>query len=329
MTDTLHLESPAKINLRLEVLKKREDGYHEIRTIFQKMSLHDTLHFSLKQRRGIRITADHPGLPTGKRNLVHEAVRSILERSDYEGGIDIKIEKRIPLGSGLGGGSSNAATALKALNELLKINLTQKELIEMGMGIGADVPFFLFGGSAIGSGIGERLRKIELPTLWYILINPNFEVSTRWAYQNFILTCSTGQPRPELGSKTKHAFEGGVAKRRSGSTLSKPQPSIWGVEGLTKTKYHFNLRKLLKTPEGIVRLLWNDLEGVVSGKYSEIRIIKRMLASVGAMGAMMTGSGPTVFGIFPGEKKATEAYHRLKRRVRGRGWRIILAHSIP
>jgi len=329
MAESIHLKSLAKVNLRLEILRKREDGYHEIRTVFQKISLYDTLHFSLKRRRGIRIEADQPCLPTGKRNLVYQAVRSILEKSDYRGGIDVEIEKRIPLGAGLGGGSSNAATTLKALNQLLKINLTKKELMEMGAGIGADVPFFLFEGSAIGSGIGERLRKIELPTLWYILINPNFEVSTRWAYQNFILTRSTGQPRPELGSKTKLAFEGGVAKRRSGSTLSKPQPSSWGVEGLTKTKYHFNLRKLLKTPEDIVRLLGNDLEGVVSGEYSEIRIMKKMLTSAGAMGAMMTGSGPTVLGIFPGEKKATEAYRQLKKKVRERGWKVIQAHSIP
>jgi 4-diphosphocytidyl-2-C-methyl-D-erythritol kinase len=284
MVEKLHLESPAKVNLRLEILRKREDGYHEIRTIFQKISLHDTLHFSLKRRRGIRITADHPGLPTGKRNLVYQAVRSILERSDFEGGVDVVIEKRIPLGAGLGGGSSNAATTLKAVNQLLKMNLNRKELKEAGAKIGADVPFFLFEGSAIGSGVGERLRKITLPTLWYILIYPNFEVSTRWAYQNFILT---------------------------------------------KTKYHFNLRKLLKTPEGIVRLLWNDLEGVVSGEYSEIRIMKRMLTSAGAMGAIMTGSGPSVLGIFPGEKKATEACQLLKRMVRGRGWKVIQAYGIP
>jgi 4-diphosphocytidyl-2-C-methyl-D-erythritol kinase len=284
MVEELHLDSPAKVNLRLEILKKREDGYHEIRTIFQKISLHDTLHFSLKRRRGIRIAADPPCLPTGKRNLVYQAVRSILERSDYGGGINIEIEKRIPLGAGLGGGSSNAATTLKALNQLLKINLKKKELVEMGAGIGADVPFFLFEGSAIGSGVGERLRKIELPTLWYILINPNFEVSTRWVYQNFILT---------------------------------------------KTKYHFNLHKLLKTPEGIVRLLWNDLEGVVSGEYSEIRIMERMLTSAGAMGAMMTGSGPTVLGIFSEEKKVIEACQLLKRMVRGRGWKVIQAYGIP
>ena len=284
MADTLHLESPAKVNLRLEILKKRGDGYHEIRTIFQKISLYDTLHFSLKRRRGIRIEADQPCLPTGKRNLVYQAVRSILEKSDYRGGIDVEIEKRIPLGAGLGGGSSNAATTLKALNQLLKINLTKKELMEMGAGIGADVPFFLFEGSAIGSGVGERLRKITLPTLWYILINPNFEVSTRWAYQNFILT---------------------------------------------KTKYHFNLHGLLKSSRRISGILYNDLEGIVSARYPEIALMKEMLLWAGATEALMTGSGPTVFGLFPGEKKATEAYKQLARKVRGRDWRIVQAHGIP
>ena len=304
MAESIRLESPAKVNLRLEILKKRGDGYHEIRTIFQKISLHDTLHFSLtrcirrdacrdgararrarqERRRGIRITTDYPCLPTGKKNLVYQAVRSILERSGYGGGIDIKIEKRIPLGAGLGGGSSNAATALKALNQLLKINLKKKELMGIGAGIGADVPFFLFEGSAIGSGGGERLRKITLPTLWYILINPNFEVSTRWAYQNFILT---------------------------------------------KTKYHFNLHGLLKSSRRISGILYNDLEGVVSARYPEIALMKEMLLWAGATGTLMTGSGPTVFGLFPGEKKATEAYKQLARKVRGRGWRIVQAHGIP
>src|SRR4030043_839008 len=134
MTDTLHLESPAKVNLRLEILKKREDGYHELRTVLQKINLHDLLHFSLKKERGISITTDHPNLSVGKSNLVYQAVQSILKKSDYKGGVLIEIEKRIPLGAGLGGGSSNAATALKAMNQLLKINPPKKELMAMGLG---------------------------------------------------------------------------------------------------------------------------------------------------------------------------------------------------
>ncbi|MGB7573266.1 MAG: 4-(cytidine 5'-diphospho)-2-C-methyl-D-erythritol kinase, partial [Thermodesulfobacteriota bacterium] len=188
MNDSFHLESPAKVNLRLEILKKREDGYHELRTVFQKISLHDTLRFSLKKRRGVSIATDHPKLPIGKNNLVYKAVQAMMRVSGYRGGVDIEIEKRIPLGAGLGGGSSNAATTLRALNHLLETDLPDKALMGMGLEIGADVPFFFLKGAAIGSGIGERLRKVELPDLWYVLIYPNFEVSTRWAYRNFVLT---------------------------------------------------------------------------------------------------------------------------------------------
>ena len=163
MTETLHLESPAKVNLRLEILKRREDGYHELRTLLQKISLHDTLHFSLKKEKGVSINTDHPKLPIGKDNLVYKAAQSMLKVSDYKGGVCIEIEKRIPLGAGLGGGSSNAATTLKAMNQLLKSNLSKKELMEMGLEIGADVPFFFLEGAAIGLGIGERLKKIKLP----------------------------------------------------------------------------------------------------------------------------------------------------------------------
>jgi 4-diphosphocytidyl-2-C-methyl-D-erythritol kinase len=284
MMEALRLVSPAKVNLRLEILKKREDGYHELRTVLQKINLHDLLHFSLKKGRGISVTTDHPNLPVGKSNLVYQAVQSILKKSDYQGGVLIEIEKRIPLGAGLGGGSSNAATALKAMNQLLKIDLPEKELMRMGLEIGADVPFFFLEGAAIASGIGERLKKIELPGLWYVLIYPNFEVSTRWAYQNFILT---------------------------------------------KRQFHFNLHRLLRTPKEISRLLWNDLEEVVSKEYPQIGVMKKMLYSAGALGVLMTGSGPTVFGVFSEEGGASEAYKKVRKMVRGKGWIVLNAHSIP
>ena len=281
--ETLHLESPAKVNLRLEILKKREDGYHELRTILQKISLHDRLHFSLKKEKGVSITTDHPKLPVGKDNLVFRAAQSVLKVSGYKGGIHIEIEKRIPLGAGLGGGSSNAATALKALNQLLKMDLSKRELMGMGLEIGADVPFFFLEGAAIGLGIGEQLKKKELPILWYVLIYPNFEVSTRWAYQNFVLT---------------------------------------------NQRIHFNLHKFLETPEGISRILLNHLEKVVSKKYPQIDVMKKILFSAGALGSLMTGSGPTVFGIFPEEKGATEAYERVKKLVGRKGWVVFNTHSI-
>jgi 4-diphosphocytidyl-2-C-methyl-D-erythritol kinase len=283
MTDSLHLESPAKVNLRLEILKKREDGYHELRTIFQKISLHDTLHFSLKKERGVSITADHPKLPIGKNNLVYKAVQSMLKVSGYKGGVHIDIEKRIPLGAGLGGGSSNAATTLRALNQLLEMGLPKEELMGMGLEIGADVPFFFLKGAAIGSGIGERLKKVELPDLWYVLIYPNFEVSTCWAYQNLVLT---------------------------------------------NQQFHINLHKFLKTPEGISRILLNHLEAVVSKKYPQIGLMKKNLFCAGALGTLMTGSGPTVFGLFQEERSSTVAYEKIKKMVGKKGWVVFKAHSL-
>ena len=283
MTETLHLESPAKVNLRLEILNKRKDGYHELRTVFQKISLHDTLHFSLKKEKGISIATDHPNLPVGKTNLVYQAAQSMLKASDYQGGVHIEIKKQIPLGAGLGGGSSNAATTLKALNQLLKKSLSKRKLMEMGLKIGADVPFFIWEGAAIGSGIGEKLKKVTLPDLQYVLIYPNFEVSTRWAYQNFVLT---------------------------------------------NQRIHFNLHKFLKTPEGISSILFNHLEEVVSRKYPQIEVMKNNLLSRGALGALMTGSGPTVFGLFQDDKSATGAYEKIKKMVARRGWVVFKTYSI-
>jgi 4-diphosphocytidyl-2-C-methyl-D-erythritol kinase len=202
---------------------------------------------------------------------------------DYKGGVGIKIEKKIPLGAGLGGGSSNAAATLKALNQMLRLKLSKKELMRIGLGIGADVPFFLVEGFAIASGIGERLKKIDLPDLWYVLIYPNFEVSTRWAYQNFVLT---------------------------------------------KRRFHFKFHKFPKTPEEISSLLGNDLEEPVSKEYPEIGVMKKMLYSAGALGALMTGSGPTVFGIFSDNGDSSKAYKKVKRMVRERGWRVLKAQSI-
>ncbi len=148
---------------------------------------------------------------------------------------------------------------MKALNQLLEMNLPEKELMGMGLEIGADVPFFFLKSAAMGSGIGERLKKVKLPDLWYVLIYPNFEVSTRWAYQHFVLTHSTAQ---------NVSFDKGAEKHRSGSTLSMHQPLGWVAEGLTNQQFHFNLHKFLKTPDGISRILLNHLEAVVSEEIS-------------------------------------------------------------
>jgi 4-diphosphocytidyl-2-C-methyl-D-erythritol kinase len=283
MKKTLTAYSPAKVNLMLRIVKKRRDGYHEIRTIFQKISLHDTLRFTLREEPGIAIRTSDPSLPTGRENLIHKAAATLLQHSTYQGGISIGLQKRIPVGAGLGGGSSNAATTLKALNLLLNLNLPVKELMEFGLRIGADVPFFLMEGSALGTGIGERLRRIHLPKLWYILINPGFEVSTAWAYRNHVLT---------------------------------------------KRQIDYNIHKFPRIPDEVTRFLWNDLEGVVSKVHPEIFSAKEILFSKGALGALMSGSGPTVFGIFREEGGASKAYKKIRAMVTGKGWIVLKAHSI-
>jgi 4-diphosphocytidyl-2-C-methyl-D-erythritol kinase len=206
-----------------------------------------------------------------------------MRRSGYKGGVRIDVKKRIPLGAGLGGGSSNAATTLKALNQLVEMDLPKKELMKMGLEIGADVPFFLSDGPAFASGIGERLRRIDLPALWYILIYPNFEVATRWAYENFVLT---------------------------------------------KRQFHFRFHKFLNTPAEVCGLLKNDLEEVVSKKYPQIALIKEMLSSAGALGTSMTGSGPTVFGIFPEKGDASKAYKKVGSMVREKEWMALMAEGM-
>jgi len=283
MAETFLFDSPAKVNLILDILRKRDDGYHELRTLLQKISLHDTLRFTLKEEKGITVTTGHPSLPTGRENLVYRAARFILTRSNFRGGVHIDIEKRIPIGAGLGGGSSNAATTLMALNRILKLNLPKKELMGMGLAIGADVPFFFMRDAAIATGIGERLRRIELPKLWYVLIYPNFEVSARWAYQNF---------------------------------------------KLTKRQFDYRIQEFLGTPRKISSILRNDLETVVSRQYPQIEVMKKTLGSAGALAALMTGSGPTVFGLFPGEGGASKAYKKVKRMVKREDWIVLKAHSI-
>ena len=283
MRGILRLESHAKVNLRLEILRKREDGYHDLRSIFQKISLCDTVSVSLTQDKAITVTSDHPDLPCGPRNLAYRAARAMLNEAGRGNGIRIEIEKRIPLGAGLGGGSSNAATTLMALNQLLGAGFSRKELKAIGLTIGADVPFFLMDGAALVYGIGERLRRIELPQLWFVLIYPNFEVSTRWAYEHVVLT---------------------------------------------KRQIDINLRRFVSSAKDISRILMNDLEEVVSRRYSQIRDMKKVLESAGARGALMTGSGPTVFGVFSTKGEAEEGYRKVRGVVKRKGWLVLRSQSL-
>ena len=182
---TIELFSHAKINLRLDVLRKRADGYHDIPTIFQKVSLRDELQIAISKR-GIDVTCDHPQVLANENNLAYKAAESILNRYNVKDGVRIEIKKNIPVAAGLGGGSSNAAYTLMGINQLFELGATKQELMKIGSILGADVPFFIFDNAALATGIGDRLETIEVnPKLWLLLVTPDIPISTSWAYRNF------------------------------------------------------------------------------------------------------------------------------------------------
>ena len=265
----LTLLSPAKINLALRILKKRADGYHELKTILQKISLYDEIELRLLSQQGISVTTDDPSIPGGSGNLAYQAARVLLQRARIETGISIHIRKHIPAGAGLGGGSSNAAAVLTGLNTLLGCNLTDTALKELGLMLGADVPFFIYTrNTAKACGIGERLSPITLKkALWFIVIYPGFSVATAWAYRNYKI--------------------------------------------LTKEIKHIRLPCSIKDSNQVLSFLVNDLEQVVCEQYPEIKRIKNDLIRAGALGSLMSGSGSSVFGIFPEQKQAQKALSQL------------------
>lgn len=282
--------SPAKINLFLKVLRKRDDGYHDIVSVMQPISLYDEILIEMENGSGIIVSCDNANVPCDRTNLAYRAAVEFFRTTGINRRLSITIKKNIPVAAGLGGGSSNAAAVLRALNEITSQNISTDNLIEIGAGIGSDVPFFIVGKSCIARGRGESLEPIELPKLWYILINPGFPVSTQWAYQNLNLTKSNEDINIAL---LKVSLEDHVVGIRQ-----------W--QGL----------------------LANDLEEVTIGKHPEIKEIKDAMSAVGATGALMSGSGPTVFGIFPDKDKTEEAFGLLKGAFKQKRYTVFLAQGI-
>lgn len=189
MTNCITLKAPAKINFRLDVLKKRPDGYHELRMLMQRISLYDDVVIKTVPTPGVKITTNSAAVPPGPGNIAWRAAAALLQLANCDTGIDITITKRIPLAAGLGGGSSNAAATLMGINDLLGFGFTQEELMTTGLQLGADVPFFIFGKTAIAEGVGERLTEVEvMPKLPVVIVNPGVHVATAWVYQNLRLT---------------------------------------------------------------------------------------------------------------------------------------------
>ncbi|ABB33067.1 4-diphosphocytidyl-2C-methyl-D-erythritol kinase [Geobacter metallireducens RCH3] len=260
---SLTLKAPAKVNYRLDVLRRRPDGYHDLRMIMQRIDLCDEITITLSDTSGVRVTCGREGVPDGPENIAWRAANALLALSGLETGIDIAITKNIPVAAGLGGGSSDAATVLLGVNELLGLGLSIERLMEVGVTLGADVPFFVFGKTALAEGIGEVLTAIDaVPPLWLVIVNPNIPVSTAWVYQSLRLT------------------------------------GEWNGD---------TIPRFFKDVADVCAVLANDLELVTIERYPVIGEIKERLVAAGAAGALMSGSGPTVFGLFASEEEARGA----------------------
>jgi 4-diphosphocytidyl-2-C-methyl-D-erythritol kinase len=261
--------SPAKINLFLHVCGKRPDGYHELFSLMCCITLFDELSLQIGRGKAIEIHCSHPNVPVDNTNLAHRAACLFQSKLGSTQGVNIHLNKNIPVAAGLGGGSSNAASILRALNTYYDSPFSMDELTELGLALGADVPFFIFQKPAIASGIGEKLEAFEGALPYHILLlYPGFNVSTAQTYQNLNFGLTNDQKKP--------------------------------------TSNHLKLNRFNPAHH-----LTNDLERVTAQKYPEIGLAKEKLLNLGAIGALMSGSGPTVFGLFDNAKTAKSARQSL------------------
>ncbi|HEY5884657.1 MAG TPA: 4-(cytidine 5'-diphospho)-2-C-methyl-D-erythritol kinase [Pyrinomonadaceae bacterium] len=281
---SIRLPSFAKINWSLRVLGKRSDGYHEIHTTLQTISLHDDLRFEPNDSGEIVLSCDDPRIPQGADNLVVRAARSLKDRYAVRVGANIQLHKRIPAQAGLGGGSSNAAVTLIALNRLWHLNASGSDLAAIAASLGADVPFFLNGGMAIATGIGTTLTKAPDAELTHLIVlHPRASVSTADAYKalkSAALTSNNAMPILAGSPQAEHSSE------------SNPMS---------------------------VQALHNDFESGVFEMEPEIKSAKSALLGAGAHGALLAGSGSSVFGIFADRETQQRAVNEIQLET---GWRI-------
>lgn len=264
----------AKINLGLDVISRLPNGYHEVKMIMQTVGIYDVLTLE-KVPEGIVITTDNGELPVDENNLIYKAAKLMKEKYAIESGVRIHLEKHIPIAAGMAGGSTDAAATFTGMNELFEIGASEEMLRELGVKVGADVPYCIMGGTALAEGIGEKLSRLPAPPDCFLLIaKPDINVSTKYVYE--------------------HLDAEGV----------EVHPDIDGmIEALTEEDL-----------AGIVERLGNVLETVTVKKYPVIREIKETMLECGAEGSLMSGSGPTVFGIFTEREKAEKALEILRQK---------------
>lgn len=269
----ISLKALAKINLGLDVVRRREDGYHEVRMIMQTIYLYDRLDIKRTQEPGIQIQTNLSFLPVNENNLIYKAAKLLMDEFSITDGVSVKLDKRIPVAAGMAGGSTDAAAMLIGVNRLFSLGLTKRQLMERGVQIGADVPYCIMRGTALAEGIGEELSPLPPMVKCSVLIaKPSISVSTKFVYQNL-----------KLDDTTIH-------------------PDIDRLIDDIKAK---NLHD-------IAAHMGNVLETVTIPNYPVIDEIKKHMLSNGAVGAMMSGSGPTVFGLFDDEDTAKKAYKAMR-----------------
>lgn len=266
------LKAYAKINISLDVVGKKEDGYHLLRMIMQNIDLYDLININ-KARNGINVTSNRPYIPTDERNLGYKAAKLFMEKYNIQGGVDINIRKNIPVAAGLAGGSTDAAAVLKGMRSVYNIDVSDKELMELGLKIGADVPYCITGGTALCEGIGEKVTPLKnFKDHIMIVVKPPFGVSTKEVYQSL-----------DISKIYKHP----------------------DTEGLIKAVEDNDLRFVCNNMKNI-------LENVTLRKHVVLKDIKNEMLRMGAVGAMMSGSGPTVFSFFDDMLKAQLCYEKFK-----------------
>ena len=273
--DKIQLKALAKINLGLDVLRRREDGYHEVKMIMQTISLYDELMLKKIKKPEIQLRTNLPYLPTNENNLAYQAAKLLMEEYQIPGGLLIQLEKKIPVAAGMAGGSSDAAAVLWGVNQMYHLGLSRKELMERGVRLGADVPYCILRGTALAEGIGEKLKTLPpMPKCYLLIAKPGISVSTKFVYENLHVNELETKKHPDVDAMITALRQKDLA--------------------------------LLSARMG------NILELVTIPAHPVIDKIKQEMQKAGALGAMMSGSGPTVFGIFDTQPKARKAYRALR-----------------
>lgn len=274
MAQPLQLKAYAKVNLGLDVIGKRADGYHEVRMIMQTVKLYDRITMEKNDSGQIILSTNLPYLPVNEKNLVYRAIDIIRQAYDIPEGVTVNIVKRIPVAAGMAGGSSDAAAAFVGMNQLFQLGITQQKLMEYGVKLGADIPYCIMRGTALSEGIGEILTPLPpIPNCWFLIVKPTFSMSTKFVYENLHLDQVAVHP---------------------------------DIDGMQEALHNHDLK-------GVTDRMENVLEQVTQSHYPAIGEIKDIMRREGALNALMSGSGSTVFGIFKTKdaaERAAAACHR-------------------